>query len=83
MKSDLGSEDGPSKIIKPKQLQTGDTVALISPASPYSYIYNMSYYLKKINLDMKNLSLEVKYGQHMNEVYGYLAGKDEDRGINH
>jgi muramoyltetrapeptide carboxypeptidase len=67
-------------ITKPPALVPGDTAGLISPASPYSYIYtNTSQYLTKVTNDLTNLGLNVYFGPHMSDIYGYLAGIDENR----
>jgi len=67
-------------IKKPPALVPGYTVGLISPASPYSYVYSdTAQYLAKITNDLTSLGLNVYFGPHMSDVYGYLAGVDENR----
>lgn len=69
-----------SDIMKPEQVIPGDTVGLISPASPYSYVYtDTAQYLSKITIDLTTMGLNVYFGPHMSDVYGYLAGVDENR----
>jgi len=70
-------QDPPSR--KPQRIRTGDTVGLISPASPYIYLFPNETYIPKIKSDMHSLGLKIIYGKHMNEVYGYLAGIDGHR----
>jgi len=69
------------EMIKPSALKSGDTVGLISPSSPYIYeVPDANTYLKKLEEIMLGVfDLNVKYGQHMNETFGYLAGNDSDR----
>jgi len=70
-----------SAQIKPAALKAGDTVGLISPASPYSYeVSNPTKYLEGINsMFSSQFGMNVIYGAHMNETYTYLAGSDSDR----
>mmetsp|Transcript_5479 Transcript_5479/g.7691 ORF Transcript_5479/g.7691 Transcript_5479/m.7691 type:complete len:367 (+) Transcript_5479:66-1166(+) len=72
--------DNDDSIKKPPVLVPGDTVGMISPASPYSYIYtDTNQYLTKVTNDLTGLGLNVYFGPHMSDVYGYLAGVDENR----
>lgn len=62
------------KIIKPERLKTGDTIGIISPASP----------IFKEKLDeginyLKNLGFNIKLGRHVFGERGYLSGTDEER----
>lgn len=61
-------------MLYPKRLQTGDTIGVIAPAGPPN-IKN----LHKAIPFLEKLGLNVKLGQHIKEVYGYLAGSDEQR----
>jgi len=67
--------------IKPMHLKQGDTVGLVSPASPYVYdIVDPNQYLEDlISVLNGQFGLQVLFGKHMNETFGYLAGDDEDR----
>lgn len=63
------------EVIKPKPLQRGDTIGLISPASrlPKKKQYG------KIIDQVKKMGYKVKVGANAREQYGYLAGHDEQR----
>jgi len=63
------------KMIKPKKLQQGDTIGLISPASrlPKKKQYD------KIIKQVKELGYKVKVGKNARDTYGYFAGHDEQR----
>lgn len=72
--------DTDDNILKPQALVPGDTVGMISPASPYSYIYtDTKEYLTKITNDFTSLGINLYLGPHMSDTYGYLAGVDENR----
>ena len=61
--------------IKPPRLRKRDLIGLIAPASPPSSeekIHGAVRYLE-------NRGYEVLVGKHVQDVHGYLAGKDEDR----
>jgi muramoyltetrapeptide carboxypeptidase len=57
-----------------KRLCLGDTIGLISPASPE----NLQAIQKGI-LFLKNQGFNVLEGSHLYDNWGYLAGKDKDR----
>ena len=57
-----------------KRLRLGDTIGLISPASPE----NVNA-IKQGILFLKNLGFNVLEGKHLYDKWGYLAGKDKDR----
>lgn len=63
------------QMIKPKKLQRGDTIGLISPASrlPKKKQYD------KIIAQIKKLGYKVKVGKNARDTYGYFAGNDEQR----
>lgn len=65
----------PGKIIKPKRLQEGDTIGLISPASrlPREKQYD------EIVDQIEDLGYKVKLGTNAKGQYGYLAGHDKQR----
>lgn len=64
-----------NKLTKPKRLQLGDTIGLVSPASrlPKRKEYG------KIVRQIKSLGYNVKVGANAKKHYGGLAGKDEQR----
>ncbi|MCB2339984.1 S66 peptidase family protein [Clostridium estertheticum] len=57
-----------------KRLRLGDTIGLISPASPENIEA-----IKKAILFLNNLGFNVIEGKHLYDRWGYLAGKDKDR----
>lgn len=63
------------KTIKPKKLEKGDVIGIISPASTPAD-------LKKIENGVKyleKLGYQVKVGQNVGKEEGYLAGNDSER----
>jgi muramoyltetrapeptide carboxypeptidase len=70
------SEDRDIPVIKPPKLNRGDTVGLITPASPLFEAHQVVIEAKE---KMENLGYQVKLGKHIYEKWGYLAGSDEDR----
>lgn len=63
------------KIIKPKKLQKGDVIGIISPASSpddLTKIESGAAYLEK-------QGYKVEIGKNVGKVHGYLAGSDEER----
>ena len=60
--------------MRPNRLQQGDTVAVIAPSSPPN-LEN----LKRALPFLEELGLKVKMGKHVENVYGYLAGTDDER----
>jgi muramoyltetrapeptide carboxypeptidase len=63
-----------SKLIRPKRLKAGQTVALISPSSGLS----MDQINKAID-NMNMLGLRPKLGQYADKSNGFLAGTDAER----
>ncbi len=64
-----------ARVVRPKRLAAGDTVALVAPASAT---------FQPVDLDIARESLEalglkVKVGRHLLARHGYLAGTDKDR----
>ena len=57
-----------------KRLCLGDTIGLISPASPENTLA-----IKNAILFLKNQGFNVVEGKHLYDKWGYLAGKDKDR----
>ena len=62
--------------IAPPRLKVGDTVALISPASPVD-----AEDVEAAKQVLSKLGLKVKLGNHVLDQYGYLAGRDSDRAL--
>ncbi|WP_248510625.1 LD-carboxypeptidase [Sporosarcina sp. NCCP-2222] len=60
--------------IRPERLRRGDLVGIVSPSSPPN-----QESLQRSLAFLDQLGLRVKFGKHVNDVYGYLAGSDEDR----
>lgn len=61
-------------LLKPPRLKIGDTVGLVTPASPIQ-----KSHLKFIQLQLARQGLNVKVAPHALDEYGYLAGVDGDR----
>jgi len=61
--------------IKPKKLKAGDTVGVITPASPPHEPGQVDKAIKWLS----TLGLKVKLGKHVLESYGTYAGSDEAR----
>lgn len=64
-----------NETIKPRRLQKGDTIGLISPASR---LHESENYDKVIE-EIKELGFQVKVGVHARKRYGYFSGSDEQR----
>jgi muramoyltetrapeptide carboxypeptidase len=62
------------KKIRPKKLEKGSTIGLITPASPIS-----EEKFRKAIQNIENLGFKYKTGNHIFDKYGYLAGSDNDR----
>ena len=61
-------------VLKPERLRPGDTIGVVSPASP----------MKPERLDagvayLESRGYRVKLGRHVREAHGFLAGSDEAR----
>jgi muramoyltetrapeptide carboxypeptidase len=63
-----------SKLLRPSALKRGDTVALVSPASPI----NPEKFQNAIT-NLESLGLKPKYSDAVFSKTGYLAGSDEAR----
>lgn len=61
--------------IKPRRLQKGDTIGLVSPASR---LHDPDRY-DEIVKTVKDLGYKVKEGKNARNQYGYFAGTDEER----
>jgi muramoyltetrapeptide carboxypeptidase len=67
-----GSNQFPRKIIKPKALKAGDTIGLVTPASPIT-----PEQLEKAVKNIEALGFKVVYNEkRVLSKYGYLAGED-------
>lgn len=64
-----------SPEIKPKSLQKGDTIGLVSPASR---LHEEKRYAEIIN-QVKELGYNVKVGANAQKQYGFMAGRDKER----
>ena len=62
------------RLLKPPALKPGDTVGLVTPASPI-----LKEHLKWIQLQLGQQDLVVKVAPHVMSEYGYLAGTDQQR----
>jgi muramoyltetrapeptide carboxypeptidase len=60
--------------IRPQRLQKGDTIGIIAPSSPPN-----QENLEKSLVFLEQLGLKWKFGKHVKNVHGYLAGTDEER----
>ena len=63
------------RVVKPKKLQKGDLIGVISPASSPDD-------LTKINLGvsyLEKLGYRVEVGKNVGNYHGYLAGNDQER----
>ncbi|WHT48823.1 LD-carboxypeptidase [Sporosarcina thermotolerans] len=60
--------------IRPKRLQPGDTIGIIAPSSPPN-----QESLERSLTFLEQLGLKWKFGKHINNTYGYLAGTDDER----
>ena len=62
-------------VIKPKRLKEGDVVGLASPAGA-------TFFPDRAEIARESLAalgLRTRFGDHLLDRYGYLAGQDEDR----
>ena len=69
------SATGHSKVIKPKRLQKGDVVGLVSPSGA-------TFFPDRAEVAREGLAaigLDARFGEHALDRYGYLGGTDEDR----
>jgi muramoyltetrapeptide carboxypeptidase len=69
------SKDPERGAIKPKRLRKGDLVGLINPAGA-------TFHPDRAEIareTMAALGLRTRFGDHLLDRYGYLAGRDEDR----
>ena len=72
----LGRSAGtPSSPLLPPRLQPGDVVGLINPAGA---TFNPDD-AEIARETMEALGLRIRFGEHLLDRHGYLAGRDEDR----
>ena len=62
-------------IVKPKILELGDTIGVISPASPS---YRSSDVIRGVET-LKQWGYKVELSKNLNKTKGFVAGSDEDR----
>jgi muramoyltetrapeptide carboxypeptidase len=62
-------------IVKPKKLEKGDTIGMISPASRPKDLTRIDGAIKYL----EGLGYKVKLGKNAKNLYGFLAGTDEER----
>lgn len=65
----------PWKIIKPPRIRPGDTLGIITPASP---VFEPST-IREGKQALEALGFKVKIGRHVGKKNGYLAGSDKER----
>jgi muramoyltetrapeptide carboxypeptidase len=69
------SDDAKRDVIKPRRIKEGDLVGLVGPAGA-------TFHPDRAELARENmaaLGLRTRFGEHLLDRYGYLAGRDEDR----
>jgi muramoyltetrapeptide carboxypeptidase len=67
-------------VIKPPRFAAGNTVALVSPAGPYTKSYSYANFIAIARGNMNSISATIYEAPHMSDVYaGYLAGTDAAR----
>jgi muramoyltetrapeptide carboxypeptidase len=72
----LAESDSPKRdVIKPKRLKKGDLVGLINPAGATFNTDQAEIYRETLAA----LGLRTRFGDHLFDRRGYLAGRDEDR----
>ena len=62
-------------IVKPKKIEQGDTIGIISPASRPKDLTKIDGAIKYL----EGLGYKVKLGKNAKNLYGFLAGTDEER----
>ncbi len=65
----------PKSLNKPKRLTSTSTIGLIAPGSNVDENEDI-YFAADI---LKSFGFDVKYGKHLFQRYGYLAGQDKER----
>ncbi|MBN8588759.1 MAG: LD-carboxypeptidase [Rhodothermia bacterium] len=64
----------PTFVRKPKRLAPGSVVGLVTPASQVG-----SSDVNEAASKLRAMGLQVKFGEHILDQYGYLGGQDHDR----
>jgi muramoyltetrapeptide carboxypeptidase len=62
--------------VKPPKLNKGDTIGLITPASP---LFEANQVIIAAREKMENLGYKAKLGKNVYKKWGYLAGTDKER----
>jgi len=66
-----------NKLVKPKHLQKGDTIGLVSPAAPLA---GLVFHRTEGGIKMlEKMGFNVELGKHALKVSGYTAGSPEER----
>ncbi|HED36886.1 MAG TPA: LD-carboxypeptidase [Ignavibacteria bacterium] len=63
------------KIIKPKKLESGDLIGIISPASSTEDLIKIEKGVRYL----ESLGYKVEVGKNVGKYHGYLAGEDHER----
>ena len=71
----LSSDQNIKTLIKPARLSPGQTVGIVSPASPSNDLESTRIALEIV----ESLGFHAKPALHLSEYYGYLAGDDATR----
>jgi muramoyltetrapeptide carboxypeptidase len=71
----LSAADVASRKLKPRRLKPGATVGLINPAGPTF----LKSDLTEVTEVLKALDVKWKFGEHVFDRHGFLAGTDEHR----
>lgn len=66
-----------TQLIKPKYLQKGDTIGVVSPSAPLAGL--VPHRVKKGIRMLEKLNFKVKLGKHALKVTGYTAGSSKER----
>lgn len=70
-------QGGSKKLIKPKRLRPGDTVAFSAPAG---ILYERSDF-DRMERVMNEFGLNVRFGEYVRQRYGYFSGTDLQRAM--
>jgi muramoyltetrapeptide carboxypeptidase len=73
--NEMLSEDLPWTLIKPPALESGDTIAISSPAGA---VWDEAQ-IEKFSSILQSSGFKVKRGETLKQKYGYFAGTDELR----
>lgn len=67
-------QQSPQDVVYPNKLKTGDTIGLVTPASPTS-----NSNIEKSVESIERLGFKIKKSARLNSDFGFLAGKDQVR----